>query len=209
MNVKKIKMPGIIYLLSNAPTHILEEQVMKYYKDSANEKGQHDQLECLIAHTLRKYTIAVAYNAEFTPISFENTALDPDDPESASEFYLIKQLTIDTRINQLDEKYQCYINSKTTEIITCDTLEEANVKSSAIMSRMVEKFRQDVLVRERWQDEELELVIDSINKPLKLKEVVKRSVGRPKNTDPKPKNRIKNTSNVDNNMKIDDFLIKK
>ena len=185
--VKRIKLPGIIFLLSNAPSHILEELAGNLYTDPTNPNNQ--QLESLIAHTIRKYVIPVAYHIDFEPITLDDTTVDLDCPEALSELFILKQLTIEDRIRNLESKYQQYIDANASEIVFSITKEDALNKAKELALGLVSKFRDVMLSRNRNVDVEMELVIDIVNRPLNIYEAKAKKTSRKTSGDKQKRSR--------------------
>ena len=201
--IKKVKLPGIIFLLSNATTHILKEQIENVYKARSSHRETEPDKVRLASHTLLKYSV-ISYMDQNSPEDIDTQHLRTDDVETISEAFTIKQLQIDLKTKQTITMCSPVIESQVKEIISHQNLDDALNLAEKIIGFYTSTFRSNMLRRHRHNDLEIELVIDALNKPIKLNKQtnesdLRRKPGRPK----------KDTTSNSKYHNLDNFVIKK
>ena len=202
--ILKIKYPCLIFVLSNAPIHMAIEHSRNYYKAITNNdevlktKSINSIKDILIRHS----SIINMIQEKIYPNVPDY--IDRNNTKSAAEYYMIKQIQIETIAEKTQLKIKPFIEAKIEEAQVLTSEEEITQFIADRMKEIAANLRERVLCNNRQYDEDLELCIEAINKSqsrqtankTKNQPEAKRKPGRPPN-EPKTDN---------TQIKITDFI---
>lgn len=179
-NLQKIQEPEVLLYLSNAPKHMVEENVRQYNKKDVDDR---DQSAKAINEIVIKYLLGV----ELMKSNIPSTAAKPDgktDTISWLEYLTIKEVRLEqfaeTILPELEENA-----SRITSDILATNSELTNPKDAFVLTKdfkdLIEAFRLLTIEGDSGKWENIEIVITSqFTKGRVIKDIKKKQVGRPK-----------------------------
>ena len=200
--IQSIRSPNLIHSLSNAPLHIMEETVYKYFKKENDKEKLSHQLESYVF----KYIIAI----EYTKYQTNQSKIDWNHYNTTTiivEHYSLMLTKAKLFINE--NRDLCQLKSKdiTNQITLQTNPETASEYLKIQITPIINDFRNLILNINRKHDNDIETLLELITReihnstppPQPTDEIGnnKRKPGRPKLDTNNNKNNNKNQSTLD------------
>ena len=207
--LRKIRQPNIIFMLSNAPFHILEEILPKIQKLRAQKDEEKAQPLILRATAIiAKYMIANQYVNQYqTGIITGVPNLCAETTTEILEQHTLLSLSLRLFLDIAQAKILTEVSYGINTILETVNSEACLEKASTLIRPHIILFRDLMLQRCRIYDKEVELLLDlagkEINNPLKHTSDEKTRIDEPRTKPGRPR------KEPDNYPKIDQFLTKK
>ena len=197
LKLKDLKHPNLIEALSNAPTHIIKELIIKHIKSRKEP-------QTFILHSekyIKPYILLCLLENDEAPKIKKPE--DRDNLNDIIEYQQLYDLYIIDKVNKIEQN----INEKTKEVIKQinedNQIKKEEAKIGTLLSQSIEWVRENIPNWKRKKLDYAESLIERIKliqkQNINQTEYVKKKPGRPK----KNKNTEDNQPKIDNYMDID------
>ena len=194
-NLKKVKSPSIIILISNEPEHEIKQKIVQYITEEETEKK--NMYKDKINNIISKLKVIIEYIKNYKVIDDNDINKNNNNIEEQIIDYTIKEIKIKKRWNNLKEQWKTNINDFTENLINYNINKDKENINTTEVYKLIEKAREAIAVSDKRLYKEIEIAIELEEQNEFLDKIIKknshnienkRGPGRPKIIKTKDKN---------------------
>ena len=196
-NLKKVKSPSIILLISNEPEHEIKQKISLYINEEDIEKK--DKYKRKINNLILKLKLIIEYIKNYKIIDDNDINKNNNNLEDQIIDFTIKEIKIKNKWNNMKEIWKTDINNFTEKLINCNINKDKEDINTTEIYKLIEKARDAIAISNKNLYKEIEIAIELEEQNEFLDKIItknlhnienKRGPGRPKIKKLKDKNQM-------------------